>query len=108
MTACKYFYMALAMAVVAVAIQLASMSEAGRSLELRATAVSLPEARRALARREAETHSEQAGILAYVGFAIAAFSIASSVASARRREPARRIVIIGLLASYALLQCVLI
>ena len=98
------FFLSLASALLASGFHFASMSQIGHGVHLRAQAVTMSESERGAARAEAGRHSGRGVFLWRVGIAFAAVSVGFVVASARRKEPARRAVLILLLIFYGMLQ----
>jgi hypothetical protein len=104
----KFFLLSLSLAVLAVGLHLTAMSQVSRGLQIRAHAVTLSESDRVAARAEASRYSSRGAVLSYVGLVFALGSAAFVIASARRHEPARRIVVFGALICYVLWQLVLV
>ena len=103
-----FFLFALLTVVIAVVLHVTALGQFGRSAERRARAVALIEAERAAAGVEADVYSTRALVAMYAGMALAVGSVALVTLSARKREPARRSIVYGLLLCYGLLQLVLI
>ena len=103
-----FFFVSLSLAVLAVGLHLTAMSQVSRGAQIRAHAVASPEAARAAARTEASKYSSRGAVLGYAGLALALASLGFMVVSARKHEPARRSVILGLLICYVMLQFVLV
>ena len=83
------------------------MSQTSRGLRIRAQATA-PESYREAARVIASGYSKRGAVLGYIALALALVSVVSVILSARRHEPARRIVVYGVLTFYVMLQFVLI
>lgn len=103
-----FFLFALLTAIISVVFHVTALGQFARGAERRARAVTLVEAERAAASVEADVYSTRAHVAMYAGMALAASSIALVTLSARKREPARRSIVYGLLLCYGLLQLVLI
>ena len=104
----RFFLFAVLAAVLAVVLHVTALGEFSRSVHHRAHAVTLGEAERAAARVESGLYSTRGHVTMYAGLALALGSIALMIISARKREPARRSVVFGLLLCYFLLQFVLV
>lgn len=103
-----FFFLSLAVAVVAVGLQLAGMIQIGNGLSIRAHAITLSEAERAAAIAEADRYTNRGVACASVGIPVALASAALVAMSARRREPAWRLLTCSVLIFYLMLQFVLI
>jgi hypothetical protein len=104
----RFFLFAVLTAVIAIVLHVAALSQISRSVQHRARAVTLSEAQRAAVRVEAGVYSTHGLVAMYAGLAFALGSIALVTISARKREPARRSVVLGLLLCYLLLLFVLV
>lgn len=104
----KLYFMSLSFAFLAVGLHLTAMSQMSRGVQIRAHAVTLSKPDRDSARVEASRHSSRGAVVGYVGFAFALASGGFVVLSARRQEPARRSVVLGLLVCYVMLQLILV
>lgn len=104
----RFFFLSLLLALLAVGLHLTAMSQISRGVQIRAQAVTTPELNRDAARAEAGRYSNRGAVLGYVGPVFVLASVVLAVMSVRRREPARRAVIIGVLVCYAMLQLVLV
>ena len=103
----RFFLLSLSLAILAVGLHLMAMSQTSRGLRIRAQATA-PESYRATARAVASSYSKRGAVLGYVGLAFALASVAFVVVAARKHEPARRVVVFGVLVCYVMLQFVLI
>lgn len=108
MNARRFFLAALLAAVIAVLLHVAALGQFSQGLAQRAQAASLGEPERAAAKALAEGCSVRGHVAMYAGLAFAFASAAFAIKSARRQEPARRAIVIGVLACYGLLHFVLI
>ena len=104
----RFFFASVVLAILAIGLHLAGMSQVSRGVQIRAHAVILAESDRAAAKVEASRFSNRGVVLGYVGVPFALASVGFAVASARRREPARRSIVLGLLICYVMLQFVLV
>jgi hypothetical protein len=104
----RFFFMSLALAVLAVGLHLAALGQFGRGSQTIARAVTLSESERTAARLEAGRYTSRGGVILYVGYAVALSSIGFLIASARKHEPAWRLLTIALLGFYVMLQFVLV
>ena len=98
-----FFLLSLSLAIVAVGLHLTAMSQTSSGLRIRAQATA-PESYRATARAVARNYAKRGAVLGYIGFAFAVASVTFLVVSARKHEPARRIVVFGVLIFYLMLQ----
>ena len=103
-----FFFASLILAAFAIGLHLAGMSLISRGVHIRAHAVTLPESDRADAKMEASSFSSRGVVLGCAGVAFALTSVGFAVASARRHEPARRSIVVGLLLCYVMLQLLLV
>jgi hypothetical protein len=103
----RFFLLSLSLAILAVGLHLAALSQASSGLRIRAGAKA-PASYRATAKAVASSYSRRSTVLGYIGFAFALASVAFVVASARKHEPAQRVVVFGVLVFYVMLQFVLI
>jgi hypothetical protein len=104
----RFFWFAFVAVVLAVTLHITASSQFGQSMRHRARATASPEPDRAALRAAASRYSTRGHIAMYVGAASAVGSVVFVIISARRKEPAIRSVVFGLLASYLLLQLVLV
>ena len=104
----RFFFFALVAAFLAVVLHLGALKQFSRSMSARAHAVTVVESERAALRGEARWHSSVGHAIMYSGAALALASVVFALISVRRREPARRSVVFGLLVCYFLLQFILV
>jgi hypothetical protein len=104
----RFFLLSLWFAILALGLHLTAMSQTNRGLRIRAQAVTAPESYRATAREVASSYSRRGTVLGYFGLAFALASVVFAVVSARKHEPARRMVVFGALTCYIMLQFVLV
>ena len=104
----RFFFASLVFGVFAIGLHWTGMSQVSRGVQIRAHAVTSPESDRAAAKVEASSFSSRGVDLGYAGVAFALTSVGFAVASARRREPARLSIVLGLLICYVMLQFVLV
>lgn len=104
----RFFLLSLALAILAVGLHLTAMSQTIRGLRISAQAVTAPESYRATAREVARSYARRGTVLGCIGLASALASVMFAVVSARRHEPARRVVLFGVLTCYVMLQFVLV
>ena len=102
------FLVSLVLAVLAISSHGLALGQFSRGALTLARAVTLPEAKRATARPEADRYTQRGGAFLLAGYALALLSVGFVVASARKHEPARRSLTIGLLTCYALLQLLVV
>jgi hypothetical protein len=95
------------LAILAVGFHLGGLSQTGRGLRIRAQATA-PESYRATARAVASSYAKRGALLGYIGLTFALASAAFAVASQRKHEPARRVVVVGVLVLYVMLLFVVI
>lgn len=96
------------LAVLAISLHLMSMSQIGTAVQIRAHAVTLLPSDRAAAKLESSRISSCGVFLGSVGMSFALASVGFAVASVRKREPARRSIVVGLLICYVMLLLVLV
>src|SRR5438094_9739557 len=101
----RFFLLSLSLAILAVGLHLTAMSQTSRGLRIRAS-VTAPESYRTTARAVASTYSSRGAVLSYIGLCFALASAAFVAVSARKHEPARRVVVFGLLVCYIMLPFV--
>ena len=104
----KFFLVSLALAAVAVGLQLTALGQFGRGISQRAHAVTVPESERPALKAEANRYSSRGTVIDYVGFAFALSSVGFLVASARRHERAWRSVTFALLLFYLMQRFILV
>jgi hypothetical protein len=104
----RFFFSALIAAFLAVVLHLGALKQFSRSMSARAHAVTVAEPERAALREDARVHSSVGHAIMYSGAALSVASVIFAVISVRRREPARRSIVFGLLVCYFLLQFVLV
>src|SRR5688572_669511 len=104
----RFFFFALFAASLAVSLHVGALNQFSRSVRARAHAVIVVESERAALRDDARLDSSVGHAIMYSGAALAMASVVLAVISARRREPARRSVVFGVLVCYFLLQFVLV
>jgi hypothetical protein len=104
----RFFLFALVAAFFAVVLHVGALNQFSRSMRTRAHAVIVSESERTALRDDARLHSSIGHVIMYSGIVLAVGSVICVVISARRREPALRSVVFGLLACYVLLQFVLV
>ena len=104
----KYFFMSLALAILAVGLQGAALRQFSRSSQTIARGVGLPVQERTALRIEADRYVSRGGVVGYIGLAFALASIGFVIVSARRHAPAWRSLTFALLGFYVILQFVLV
>jgi hypothetical protein len=104
----EFFFTSVLFAVLAIGLHLTGMSQVSRGVGIRAQAVTFLESERAAAKVEASRISRRGVVLGYVSVPFALASVGFAVASVRRREPARRSIVLGLLICYVMFQFVLV
>ena len=106
----KFFLLSVVLAIVAIGLQLASLSQTSHGVQLRAKVnqSTLEEPEKASGRRDASQYSSRGRALAMAGFPFALASVAGVVMSARKHEPASRALTAVLLAFYLMLGLMLI
>ena len=104
----KFFFVSLALGIVSVSLHLTAMSEISRGVQITARAATVLEPDRGVVRADARRHFSRGAILGDIGLAFALASVGFVATSARKREPARRSMILGLLLCYVLLRFVAI
>jgi len=92
----------------ALCFQLSAIHAGGKRVQNLALASSAPENQKQLLKADAKLWGEKSNNLTLVGLCFAALGIFCLVVSYRKREPAWRLILIGLLAFYLLLQFVLV
>jgi hypothetical protein len=93
----RFFFVSLGLAVLAVGLDMAGMSQYSRGARVIARAVVLPESERMTAKMEAQAYRNRGTVISVVGLAFALASLAFVVVSARKPEPAWRSVTFALL-----------
>jgi hypothetical protein len=104
----RFFLFALIAAFLAIASHVGALNQFSRSMRALAHAVTVTELERAAFRDDARLHSSFGHAIMYSGLALAVASVVCLVISSRRREPALRSVVFGLLVCYLLLQLLLV
>jgi hypothetical protein len=104
----RFFFVSLALAVLAVGLHLVALGQFSRGSQIIARAVTSSEAERSGARLEAARYASRGGVILYGGYALALASVGFVVASARRHEPAWHSLTISLLIFYVMMQFVLV
>ena len=104
----RFFLISLALVVLAIVAHCAALRDFSRGTSTMARAVTLSASERATARLDADRYSNRGGVILYVGYALALFSVGFVVVSARRHEPAWRSLTISLLIFYGMMQFVLV
>ena len=104
----RFFFSALIAGFLAVALHVSALNQFSRGMRARAHAATVPEPERTALRDDARLHSSVGQAVMYSGVALALASAVCVAISARRREPALRSVVFGLLVCYVLLQFVLV
>lgn len=104
MSSRRYFLVSLLLALLAVGLDMASMSQYSHGARIWARAVTSSENDRGAAEIEARGYRSRGTVLSVVGFAFALTSLFFVVVSARKNEPAWRPVTIALLIFYVMLQ----
>jgi hypothetical protein len=104
----RFFWFAFATIVLAIALHVAASSQFSHSIRDRARAAASPETERAALRATSSRYSTRGHIAMYVGAALAVGSVVFVIISARRKEPATRSVVFGLLVCYLLLQFIVV
>lgn len=103
-----FFTTSLILAVLAIGVHLSALGQFSRSVQAIAHAATLTEPAKGAASADTESFIRRGSEFLYIGYALAVGSAACVIASARRREPARRPLTIGLLMFYAVLQFLLV
>lgn len=104
----RFFVTSLILAVLAIGVHLSALGQFSRSVQAIAHAATLTVPAKAAANADAESHVNEGDKLLYAGYALAVGSAACVITSARRREPGRRSLTIGILMFYAVLQFLLV
>src|SRR5690349_14196937 len=104
----RFFLIAFIGAFLAVGLHVGALSQFGRSATTRARLLTVAEPERAAILAGEHWHSSVGHIVMYSGAALAVASIVCVIISARRREPARRSLVFGLLLCYLLLQFIMV
>src|SRR6266478_6153971 len=104
----RFFFFAVLAAFIAVLLHLTALAQFGCGLAHRARAATATETDRITARADAVHYRLFGSIALFTGVAVAATSVVLAIVSARRREPARRSVVFGLLLCYLFLQLILV
>ena len=100
----RFFLVSLGLAVLAVGLDMAGMSQYSRGARVVARAVVLPESERLAAKMEAQAYRSRGTVISVVGLIFALASLVFVVVSARKHEPAWRSVTFALLIFYVMLQ----
>ena len=100
----RFFIVSLGLAVIAIGLHVAALSQYGHGARAIARAVTQPESERTLAKPTAREYRERGSVIAIAGLGVALASIVFVVVSARRHEPAWRSVTVAFLVFYLLLQ----
>ena len=100
----RYFLLSLLLAVLAIGLDMAGMSQYSHGARIRARAVVSPGSDRSAAEIEAQAYRSRGTFINVLGLMLALSSLWFVVASARKHEPAWRPVIIALLIFYVMLQ----
>lgn len=103
----SFFMASLALAVIAVGLHAAALSQYGQAARSIASAITQPESaesERAAAKQAGRVYRERGDTMAIIGLGIALASLALVVVSGRRHEPAWRSITVALLVFYLLLQ----
>jgi len=112
----RFFFVSLALAVIAIGLQFTALGQFGHGPEAIAReikrasvrGVSLSEQERTALKVEASRYSSRGIVIGCMGLAFALASIGFVVASARRHEPAWRSLTFALLFFYVMLQFMLV
>jgi hypothetical protein len=106
----KFFWLSLALAVVAIGLRNWAMTDLGRVATTRALTLTLSEPERAAAIEQARKHVRRGQVIDCAGLACALASVGLLIASARKHEPARRsvLIVLVLLVLYLMLALVLV
>ena len=102
-----FFILSLALALIAVGLHVAALSQNGHAAHSIARAVTQPESEeseRAVARQTALVYRDRGSVIAIMGLGVALASLTLVVLSARKHEPAWRSVTVAFLFFYLLLQ----
>jgi hypothetical protein len=103
----RFFIISLALALIAVGLHVAALSQyahAARSIALAITQPESEESERAVARQTALVYRERGSVIAIMGLGVALASLTLVVLSARGHEPAWRSITVAFLVFYLLLQ----
>lgn len=100
----RFFIVSLGLAVLAVGLDMAAMSQYGRGARVVARATVLSESERAVAKSESQIYRSRGTAISIVGLAFALASLGCIIVSARKHEPAWRSVTFALLIFYIMLQ----
>src|ERR1700749_3575678 len=90
----KFFFISLACVFIAIGLQIVSQKQSARGLGLRARFASAAEPDRPALRAEANRFRRQADNFTLTGLGFTAASTGFVIVSARRREPARRSIVV--------------
>ena len=100
----RYFIASLVLAILAVGLDMAGMSQYSHGGSIIARSVLLPTAERVAAKLEAQMYRSRGTFVSVVGLALALVSLVFVIGSSRKHEPAWRSATYALLIFYVLLQ----
>jgi hypothetical protein len=92
----KFFLLSLSLAIFASGLQLTAMLQTARDLRI-GVSTTAPESYRTAAKTMASGHSSRGAMLGYLSLGFPLASVGCLIASARRNEPAHRVVAFGIL-----------
>jgi hypothetical protein len=102
----RFSLASLALAVLAVGLQVTAMAHYSRGAQTIAQGANLPQKAQAALSVEARNYASRGQVIAGIGIAFAVTSVGFAVMSGRRHEPAWRPLTLVLLALYLMLQFV--
>lgn len=108
MKARRFFLLSVGLVIAAIALRFIALSEFNTCAGIITQSVSQPESQRSLANALVLRHRIAGSVVSVAGFALALGSLTLVLVSARKREPAWRLVVLGLLVVYLMLQFVLV
>ena len=100
----RFFIASLGLAVIALGLHVAALSQYSHGARVVARSVTQPESERAITKLDARAYRERGSVVAIAGLVFALASLVFVVLSARRHEPAWRSVTVAFLVLYVLLQ----
>ncbi len=103
----RFVYLAVFAAILAIVLHVTALRQFDRSVLLRAHGITLGDPS-GQAQAEANRYYTRGHAALYAGLGLALASVPLLILSARKHEPARRAVVIGLLFCYVVLQFILV